>query len=150
MLNPSSLCKQKLYFNIKTEKICDIDQTTFNVINNLLYSYDDLIILNLYPYYSSNPQDLEFVKEAKRFKKVCLRNNRKFIKKLIKNKNKSDIYCAWGKTKPNSDVEISFIKKMLLKYDINKVKCKTKSKGQFVFANINSKQFINNIHGLFW
>lgn len=62
MKNPSSTAKANVFYNVAFNNLYDVDATTNNVIDKLLSNhYTKIIILNLFPYFDSNPRMLNYI-----------------------------------------------------------------------------------------
>lgn len=132
MKNPSSTGISKLFYkNIPFQSLNDVDKTTSHIINKFYKKYYRLIILNIFPYFTSNPKCLDQV--------YCLNNNltlNKSFKKNLEeiksilnkyNKYKPDLLLAWGdkKTKKkNYKTAIKEVIKIIKNSGIKKVKYK--------------------------
>lgn len=112
--NEKILCVILKNPSVANIKICDNTVSKVcNVANNSGYS--EVIILNLFPYRSTNPKGLLKFYKNQNFKLIMACNLRK-IKKICKNK---DVVFAWGtntisKSKQNKKIYDSAIKDITL------------------------------------
>ena len=106
MKNPASTARQNVFYKVGFSNITDVDKTTTKLINYLfsLNRYKTIITVNLFPYYSANPQDLNAIygiSTKKRYqinKSTSYQNNMAEIERIFAaNANANvDVICAWG------------------------------------------------------
>lgn len=159
MLNPSSTGKANIFFNVNFSNLTDVDETTFKVLETLTTnnsisnsvggSFDRIIILNLYPYFSSNPRDIKKV-FRNGINNQCYELNMKEISRVINNNQNATIVCAWGKSFARKK-ETNRIVKILQKNKIQSAYAIT-SKNAQVFTSLTLKQIDNKcaFHGSQW
>ena len=103
LLNPSSTGREHIFFGVPWNMVNDVDATTKNVISILLrnnsldqncFTFDRLIVLNLFSYYSSKPRELGPIYFKR--KPCCFHENIKTISKTIKNTKGEQIFIGWG------------------------------------------------------
>ncbi len=160
MKNPSSTCLNlEDGINVSTTSSSKlrksrIDRTTGYVYRFLKNHYKRIIILNLYPIYSSNPIDVNAYYHLNN-NIVSISINDTFISQTLKKYPYADIACAWGG--PNGinnndyDARIGKIfsiigKRNTLQYDIT-----SKQLVQYSYQQQNqNKKCVYPLHGLKW
>ena len=106
LMNPSTTGKQHLFFNINLKDVTDVDATTRNVIRCLVknqvriknkqsVSFDHLIILNLFPYYSSQPEQI--YKIYRNSLEQTYQINMAVIRSIIDKYPKASYFLGWIK-----------------------------------------------------
>lgn len=149
MLNPSSSAKANLFYNIPFSNLEDIDKTTNHVLNLLhrgVYikaNVDDksatpiavktVYLLNLFPYFSPNPKDLNAIVHACGLE---YKKNLNFIKHLLKYHKRAYVLIGWGKGGAGG------IKRQIHTQAIKDVKTILKQAGNLCFFfNSNTGEF---------
>lgn len=107
MLNPSSSAKANVFYGIPFSNLEDIDKTTNNVLKLFSKSsgvkieggkgtgtiFKIVYLLNLFPYFSPNPKDLNVIAESCTFEYL---NNIKFIEHLLEMHKHAYVFVGWG------------------------------------------------------
>ncbi len=147
MMNPSSTARENIFYHVPLSKINDVDETTRNVIEKLAdvgINYDKgintvppnrfnrIILLNLFPYYSSQPHELKKIYQDTSNSSYYLNINT--IDEVMKNYPNAVYFCGWIKRNSLSFAEKD-INRMMIKNKINNTFCFDSSKGLFVKYN---------------
>ena len=167
LLNPSSTGREHVFFSVPWDMVNDVDATTKNVIsilfrNNSLdqncFTFDRLIILNLFSYYSSKPRELGPVYFKR--KPCCFYKNIKTISKTIKNTKGEQIFIGWGNIDAIWQLKVvNKVLDILLKNNKSNVQMQTKHSKSFKptpisdlkgFNKSNLTNGVSPLHGLFW
>lgn len=101
MKNPAEACKYHLCFNgiLSGQKHIESDATVNHVIANLYSKYKRIIILNLYPYMSSDTNVVRKFYECRKVKSIrnyADQKNASVIFNVLKSNRGAAIFCAWG------------------------------------------------------
>ncbi len=150
MKNPASTARQNVFYNVGFSNITDVDKTTTKLINYLfsLNRYKTIITVNLFPYYSANPQDLNAIYGIKTKKRYQINKNTSYKDNIAEverifaaNANANvDVICAWGNKSNMSKVilnnAIQDIIAMINNYFTQNVYQITKSGGTVNLATI--------------
>lgn len=102
MKNPASACLNSINFrgNPNKRKQVQSDQTINNVIKCLQKNYEEIVVLNLFPMMSPNPEDIfknfNSAGVPTKIETKQLKRNKYVILNYLKTKNDYDFICAWG------------------------------------------------------
>ena len=117
MKNPSTTCNNcpngtQIITTYSSKANCHIDKTTGRVLRKLTPIYDEIIVLNLYSLYASNPTSVNSYYYGNGAIPAIMGNNNNFIQNYLQS-YKGDIICAWGKSngisQPQYDNQITLI-----------------------------------------
>lgn len=160
MLNPSSTAKAHVFFGVQFNRLEDVDETTYRVMSELINpnssasravggNFDKIITLNIYPYYSSNPKDINVIFNAGQTPS-CYNINFKIINRTIRNNPHAIIFLAWGKNTPINRNDIKRIKAILQRNKVVHVWSKQNQKTGFQQIPVASINKNCAMHGFFW
>lgn len=152
MKNPSKTCNNMPSGNqIITKKAslkkCHIDRTTGIVLRKLFYlGYDEIIILNLYSYYSTNPLNINSVYYSPNTLPNIFYQNNNLITYFLNN-YRGNIICAWGS---NSGIQLNGYNSQ-----INTIMTAFNSNHNLLEFDATTKAFLQlssvyPLHGLKW
>lgn len=101
--NPSTTAKSNIFYKTTFANLVDVDRTTSRVINflyNNTNNYTKIITLNIFPYFSTHPQELNpiYITNKSLNKNQSYNDNLVEVEKILVANNciYTDVICAWG------------------------------------------------------
>ena len=155
MLNPSTSAKAHVFYGVGFADLQDIDETTNNVLsvlkkgislNNKKIQVSNVFLLNLFPYFSPSPKDLNTIDGVDAFEE-CI--NMLVVESCLREHKNSCVLVGWGKGGAggiDKQIHKTAIKKVkdLLKTCGNNSYCYDKNNGFVVFNPKSRTMYVSH------